>query len=146
MCPSIADWIASNILCWHCNRCRCPEEHGKIISLETPSEHKSEDGENRNQRQFLDRGVHFVPLPKPRRMLRPISRIIETWRWHYNEVRPHSSLDYHTPNEFVARLPNAASRDATGQGAAVCGPPRPGPLQHPLRKGHMQQAKELVSS
>ena len=25
---------------------------------------------------------------------------IETWRKHYNEVRPHSSLDYRTPNEF----------------------------------------------
>src|SRR5437764_13065332 len=71
--------------------------------------------------------------------------IIETWRRHYNEVRPHSSLDYLTPNEFVARLVNAASRHATGQGAAVCGPPRPGPLHHPLRKGHLQQEQELVS-
>jgi putative transposase len=26
--------------------------------------------------------------------------IIETWRRHYNEVRPHSSLDYLTPMEF----------------------------------------------
>ena len=26
--------------------------------------------------------------------------IIETWRRHYNEVRPHSSLDYLTPIEF----------------------------------------------
>ena len=26
--------------------------------------------------------------------------IIETWRRHYNEVRPHSSIDYMTPNEF----------------------------------------------
>ena len=26
--------------------------------------------------------------------------IIETWRQHYNEVRPHSSLDYLTPIEF----------------------------------------------
>ena len=25
---------------------------------------------------------------------------IETWRKHYNDVRPHSSLDYRTPNEF----------------------------------------------
>ena len=45
--------------------------------------------------------------------------IIETWRRHYNEVRPHSSLGYLTPNEFVARLSNAASRHATGQDAAV---------------------------
>ena len=27
--------------------------------------------------------------------------IIETWRQHYNQVRPHSSLDYRTPVEFV---------------------------------------------
>ena len=27
--------------------------------------------------------------------------IIEQWRRHYNEVRPHSSLDYRTPFEFL---------------------------------------------
>jgi putative transposase len=26
--------------------------------------------------------------------------IIETWRQHYNAVRPHSSIDYLTPHEF----------------------------------------------
>jgi putative transposase len=72
--------------------------------------------------------------------------IIEAWRRHYNEVRPHSSLDYLTPNEFAARQANAASRRATGQGAAVCGPPRPGPLQNPLRQEHMHQARDPVSS
>jgi putative transposase len=72
--------------------------------------------------------------------------IIEAWRRHYNEVRPHSSLGYLTPNEFVARLTNAAPQQATGQGAAVCGPPRPAPLRNPLRKEHMQEARELVSS
>lgn len=30
--------------------------------------------------------------------------VIETWRRHYNEVRPHSSLDYRTPNEFKKDL------------------------------------------
>jgi hypothetical protein len=39
----------------------------------------------------------------------------------------------------VARLSNAASRHATGQDAAVCGPSRPGPLHNPLRKEHMQK-------
>ena len=29
---------------------------------------------------------------------------IEQWRQHYNEVRPHSSLDYLTPAEFKAQL------------------------------------------
>ena len=54
--------------------------------------------------------------------------VIETWRRHYNEVRPHSSLGYLTPNEFVARQENAASRQATGQGAKAHTPQRPGPL------------------
>lgn len=30
--------------------------------------------------------------------------VIEAWRQHYNQVRPHSSLDYLTPNEFTAKL------------------------------------------
>ena len=30
--------------------------------------------------------------------------VIEDWRVHYNNVRPHSSLDYRTPNEFKATL------------------------------------------
>ena len=72
--------------------------------------------------------------------------VIEAWRRHYNEVRPHSSLGYLTPNEFAARQANPASRQATGQGAAVCGPPRPGPLHHPLRKEHRQEARDAVSS
>ncbi len=29
--------------------------------------------------------------------------VIETWRRHYNAVRPHSSLDYLTPHEFKLR-------------------------------------------
>jgi putative transposase len=72
--------------------------------------------------------------------------VIEAWRRHYNEVRPHSSLGYLTPNEFAVRQANTAPRQATGQGAAVCGPPRPGPLHHPLRKEHMQEARDAVSS
>jgi putative transposase len=32
--------------------------------------------------------------------------IIEDWRIHYNEARPHSSLDYLTPNEFKEKLDN----------------------------------------
>ena len=72
--------------------------------------------------------------------------IIETWRQHYNAVRPHSSLGYLTPNEFVAHQANAASRTATGRVAAVLGPSRPGPLHQPPREGQMQQSREAVSS
>ena len=38
-----------------------------------------------------------------------------------------TAVSLRMPNEFVARQNDAASRHATGQGAAVCGPPRPGP-------------------
>ena len=40
--------------------------------------------------------------------------VIETWRRHYNDVRPHSSLDYRTPNEFK-RDSRRESREATSQ-------------------------------
>ena len=61
--------------------------------------------------------------------------IIERWHSHYNEVRPHSSLGYLTPNEFMAQRANAASRHATGRVAAVSGPPRPSPLRNPPARG-----------
>ena len=44
--------------------------------------------------------------------------MIEAWRKHFNEVRPHSSLGYLTPAELVAKQ-NAASGKATGRDAAV---------------------------
>ena len=39
--------------------------------------------------------------------------IIEAWRQHYNQVRPHSSLNYHTPAEFRRRY------DFINQGASL---------------------------
>jgi len=56
--------------------------------------------------------------------------VIETWRRHFNAVRPHSSLGYLTPVEFVARLKEqgAASVPATGRTAAVCGASAPRPV------------------
>ena len=49
--------------------------------------------------------------------------VIETWRRHYNEVRPHSSLGYLTPTAFAARLreQEAAACQATGQKKAETG-------------------------
>lgn len=38
--------------------------------------------------------------------------IIEAWRKQYNDVRPHSSLNYLTPNEFIQQLPKKASTKA----------------------------------
>src|SRR5262245_44003496 len=72
--------------------------------------------------------------------------IIETWRRHYNAVRPHSSIGYLTPNEFVAQHANAASHQTTGRVAAVFGPSRPSPLHNPSREGQMQQPRDAISS
>ena len=67
--------------------------------------------------------------------------VIESWRRHYNEVRPHSSLGYLTPAEFVTKIEeqDAASEPATGRTAAVCGASALRPVASPSRKG---QAKE----
>lgn len=72
--------------------------------------------------------------------------IIEAWRRHYNEVRPHSSLGYLTPNEFVARQQNAATCHATGQGAAVCGASAPWPAAPPAPQGAHADVRDAVSS
>ena len=72
--------------------------------------------------------------------------IIETWRKHYNEVRPHSSLGYLTPNAFAALEADAAPRHATGRSAAVHGASAPRPVAPPPRKRQMQQAAGAVSS
>jgi putative transposase len=68
--------------------------------------------------------------------------IIEAWRRHYNHVRPHSSLGYLTPNEFVVQAARPAPRQATGRDAAVHGAPRPGPLlNRPFRDKCSQRGK-----
>ena len=75
--------------------------------------------------------------------------VIEAWRKHYNQVRPHSSLGYLTPAEFVAKLndKNAAPVSATGRDAAVCGASAPRPVASPSRKGHSKaQERPAISS
>jgi putative transposase len=63
--------------------------------------------------------------------------VIESWRRHYNEVRPHSSLGYLTPAEFAARIreQDAALRPATGRTAAVCRASALRPVASPSREG-----------
>lgn len=39
--------------------------------------------------------------------------VIEDWRIHYNTVRPHSSLNYLTPSDFVLSLGNNLTNEAT---------------------------------
>jgi len=74
--------------------------------------------------------------------------VIESWRRHYNEVRPHSSLGYLTPAEFVARIgeQDAASGQATGRTAAVCGASALRPVASPSRKGHANAETKVVAS
>jgi putative transposase len=51
------------------------------------------------------------------RSRREAAVVIETWRRHYNDVRPHSSLGYLTPGEFRRKYTEAESRlgEATSQ-------------------------------
>ena len=71
--------------------------------------------------------------------------IIESWRQHYNAVRPHSSLGYLTPNEFVTQQTNAAPGEATGRGAAVSGAFAPRPVAPHTNIGHTQQMGAVSS-
>lgn len=73
--------------------------------------------------------------------------VIESWRRHYNEVRPHSSLGYLTPAVF-ARLEaqRTASPSATGRDAAVCGASAPRPVAPPPREGRQPEPRTAVSS
>ena len=41
--------------------------------------------------------------------------IIETWRQHYNAVRPHMSLNYLTPHEFKSQHPSRVHNPAIVQ-------------------------------
>jgi putative transposase len=74
--------------------------------------------------------------------------VIETWRRHYNEVRPHSSLGYLTPAAFAAQLSEqeAAACQATGRTAAVCGAYALHPVASPSRKGQKKAETEVVVS
>ena len=74
--------------------------------------------------------------------------VIESWRRHYNQVRPHSSLGYLTPAAFAARLKSqdTAPADVTGRGAAVHGGLR-APSRHintPI--GETEENEAVVSS
>ena len=71
--------------------------------------------------------------------------VIEAWLRHYNEIRPHSSLGYLTPAQFVAQQ-NAASRQATGRDAAARGAFTPRPVASPFGKKHQEQPAGAVSS
>lgn len=74
--------------------------------------------------------------------------VIETWRRHYNTVRPHSSLGYLTPAAFAAMLEQhtAAPTTATGRGAALAWGFAPRPVASPSREGHSKPTIEVPVS
>ena len=74
--------------------------------------------------------------------------VIEAWRRHYNEVRPHSSLGYLTPAEFAASIQqiNAAPASATGRSAARCRGFAPRPVATPSLKGQSKKQETPVPS
>jgi putative transposase len=74
--------------------------------------------------------------------------IIENWRRHFNQVRPHSSLGYLTPGEFAATIKehDAASAQATGRSAAVSGASALRPVASPPHKGQAKQEPRVVVS
>lgn len=67
--------------------------------------------------------------------------VIATWRRHYNEVRPRSSLGNLTPAEFVAKTTISASVHATGRDAALLGTFAPRPAAP-----HQQQPEGALSN
>ena len=72
--------------------------------------------------------------------------VIEAWRRHYNEVRPHSSLGYLTPAEFVTTLNDAAPASATGRAAARSGGYAPRPVASSSFAGHSKGKETPVFS
>ena len=74
--------------------------------------------------------------------------IIEQWRRHYNEVRPHSSLGYLTPAEFAAglKVQGARSEQATGWTAAVYGASALRPVASLSREAHSKQEMRVAVS
>ncbi len=73
--------------------------------------------------------------------------VIEAWRRHYNEIRPHSSLGL-TPAAFAAKLKenDAASASATGRDAARLGDSAPRPVAAPSLKGQSKKQETPVLS
>ena len=74
--------------------------------------------------------------------------VIESWRQHFNEVRPHSSLGYLTPAAFAAQNSeqDAAPARATGRSAAVYGASALRPVAQPPRKGQSKAATGVIVS
>ena len=82
-CNAMLRWTTENGIAWHYIAPGKPMQNGYMESF---------NGKLRDE--CLNEHV-FASLAEAR-------RVIEAWRIDYNEVRPHSSLRYQTPEEFAA--------------------------------------------
>jgi putative transposase len=126
-------WTAINGIEWHYIAPGKPQQNGFMESF---------NGKLRDE--CLNEQV-FSSLAEAR-------RIIECWRIDYNTARPHSSLDYQTPEEFAANwhaaldhktMPDAAPAPATGRAAAVCGTSASRPVAQPPCEGQNENRLNL---
>jgi putative transposase len=73
--------------------------------------------------------------------------VIESWRKHYNDVRPHSSLGYLTPAAFAAKIrTDAAPANATWPSAAALRASALGHVAQPAHNGQTAATEAVVSS
>jgi len=63
--------------------------------------------------ELLDGEIFYTP--------REARVLIESWRCHYNEVRPHSSLGYRAPRAWARLLPDPDSATLRRDREALCG-------------------------
>lgn len=82
-CRAVLIWASENNIDWHYIQPGKPQQNGYTESL------------NDKIRDECLNEHWFGSLAEAR-------QIIEAWRQDYNHVRPHSSLNYLTPMEFVA--------------------------------------------
>ena len=130
-CNAMLKWTTEQAIAWHYIAPGKPMQNGFMESF---------NGKLRDE--CLNEHV-FGSLAEAR-------RVIEAWRVDYNEVRPHSSLSYQTPEEFAAAWtasPNAedastssapfasASHRARGRQGQACGGAHAPSLTAPARDG-----------
>ena len=132
-CNAMLKWTTETAIEWHYIQPGKPMQNGFMESF---------NGKLRDE--CLNEHV-FTSLASAR-------RIIEDWRIDYNEVRPHSSLGYQTPEEFAAtwraagekeEAPAARPEQAMGRIAAVCGASALRPIAQPSRKGQTKNRFKL---
>jgi len=100
-CNAMLKWTTETGIDWHYIQPGKPMQNGYMESF---------NGKLRDE--CLNEHV-FGSLSEAR-------RIIEAWRIDYNEVRPHSSLEYLTPEEFAAAWTATNESSAVAPFASAC--------------------------